>query len=174
MFFKRNTVLLLLWQRNFPRLWDNKGIVILILIVSSMSDKHNSFSIHHAFRVVFFNFYLGFQVLCLCPQDALGRICSTPAGKTSIAGDQQDQHMLCFVSGMLVTSIPCIPAWDVSTTYFILQSVRGGVNLVWKSNTQSQSVSQSVSQYIKFIEYKLQTCKILGSFEGTQNKLLIE
>ena len=25
---------------------------------------------------------------------------------TSIAGDQQDQHMLCFGAGMLVTSIP--------------------------------------------------------------------
>ena len=157
--------------KKFPRLWDNKGIVILILIVSSMSDKHNSFSIHHAFRVVFFNFYLGFQVLCLCPQDALGRICSTPAGKTSIAGDQQDQHMLCFVSGMLVTSIPCIPAWDVSTTYFILQSVRGGSEFGLKIQ---YTESVRLSQYIKFIEYKLQICKILGSFEGTQNKLLIE
>ena len=52
-------------------------MVILILILSSMSNKHNSFSIHHDFRVVF-NFRQGFQVLCLSSRDKEGFVQHAP------------------------------------------------------------------------------------------------
>ena len=61
------------------------------------------------------------------------------------------------------------PAWDVSTTYFILQSMRRS-EVGYESPIQDTE-SVRLSQSTKFIEHKLQTCKILGSFEGTRNKL---